>query len=56
MIPTRQQIREQLEKGKDLPALSAWLEEIDCPTQKTIAGQVVNPRQQIIDDLPSYNA
>lgn len=65
MIPTRSEIKskiDQIKKDKtwstiweDLEKrIEDWLEMINCPTEQIIASQTINPRQQILDDLRSY--
>lgn len=62
MIPTRQQVVEKIDEFNKKSSsnmfthsfINNWLEEIECPTEVTVAGQVVNPREQILDDLISY--
>lgn len=65
MIPDRVQIATKIEEIQQDPTFSTiwsdlvermedWLQEIGCPNQAIIAGQTVNPKEQIIDDLKSY--
>lgn len=35
--------------------VSSWLDSLDLPETVVIAQQPVNPKQQILDDLDSYN-
>lgn len=59
MIPTRQQIAEKIlqikaHNGNVFDEVFVWLDTLDMPKEITIAGEVVNPKQQILNNLNSY--
>ena len=62
MIPTRDQILAKLKEYADNPPpgaskqqfISTWLDLFEMPEVITIAGEEINPKEQILSDLKSY--
>lgn len=66
MIPTRTQIQEKLDEIRADPTFSTiqedlvkrmdeWLDSLDIPKTVVVAGEEVNPKERILDDLKSYD-
>ena len=63
MIPTRNEIQAKIDaliidpklNREDFPLkISEWLDSLEMPETIIIAGETVNPKEQILDDLKSY--